>query len=634
MGIDGKQLLSSSVADGKLAEQYINSDGTRAMAANLAMGSFKITGLQDGTGSNDAVTKSQLDSAVTGLQWRAAVSANLLGNVQVTGLVGSAAETVIEGVTPASGDAYVVSATDGDSNIAGDVAVAVGDIVQYDGANWFLCLAHSSNLPPAAAYALMHDTETLVGTGFSGYSNGDLVDFDGATLYGSSSSPSAGHAYVVGDNGSVTCADLDEGDLLEYSGTAWVVLVTNSGGFVPDGTRAITGLTPPYVLIAPYVDSTDDGEIVSFDGASNTGTDTGDATDSASLLFQDPNHVGVYDNVGYVFEGTTPTGSWIQFTGAGQINAGAGLDKSANTIFVGDVNRGVQVNADDLEIDGSEIASSGLEQDATNSWQIRIASSAAGNGLSGGSGSALAVQPNTTDGGGVAGLEVAANGVRISTSAAGNGLQGGGGAALSVLPNTTDGGGVAGLETAANGVRIATSAAGNGLTGGGGAALSVQPNTTDGGGVPGLEVAANGIRLSTGAAGNGLTGGGGAALAVLAANTSIDVSGSGVLSSVPSSSNKDMTASVTSVDGDQATSTTMAAALAAGSYPVILVNGVQESVGSGVKTEVFYFSNDSGTTARTFANVASGDTLHFNGTIAGYELAASDRLDVLYEAAV
>lgn len=373
MGIDGKQLKASTVADSKLVEDYINSDGSQAMAAALPMGSQKITGLADGTVSTDAVTKGQLDSAVTGLQWRAPVVGNLLGNVQVTGLVGSAAETAIESTSPAAGDSYVVSSLDGDSNIGGDVAVAIGDIVQWSGSAWAIALAHSTNLPPAAAYGLMHDTETLVGTGFSGYSNGDLVDFDGATLYGSSSASAAGHGYVVGDNGSATTADINEGDFIEYSGTAWVELVSNSGGFIPTGTRAITGLEPPFVLIAPYTDATDDGKIVDFDGAGNTGSDTSEATDTSSLLFQDPGHVGIYDNLGYVFEGTVPTGSWIQFTGAGQINAGAGLDKSGNTIFTQSAEGSIAVAADSIDLSAANaVASGGGLRAGSNSWELEI----------------------------------------------------------------------------------------------------------------------------------------------------------------------------------------------------------------------------------------------------------------------
>jgi len=59
--------------------------------------------------------------------------------------------------------------------------------------------------------------------------------------------------------------------------------------------------------------------------------------------------------------GTTAI-TWVEFTRLGQIIAGAGLTKTGDTLNVGDANKGVQVNADDLQVDASEIAGDGLEQ--------------------------------------------------------------------------------------------------------------------------------------------------------------------------------------------------------------------------------------------------------------------------------
>ena len=55
------------------------------------------------------------------------------------------------------------------------------------------------------------------------------------------------------------------------------------------------------------------------------------------------------------------------------------------------------------------------------------------------------------------------------------------------------------------------------------------------------------------------------------------------------------------------------------------------NLGSGNKTEDCYFSNDSGSTAKTIANIAAGDTLYWNASNAGYELEASDDVDVKYQ---
>lgn len=95
--------------------------------------------------------------------------------------------------------------------------------------------------------------------------------------------------------------------------------------------------------------------------------------------------------------------------------------------------------------------------------------------------------------------------------------------------------------------------------------------------------------------------------------------------------NKEMAASLTSANGDQACSTVIAGTPANDSYVLVLVNGLGVTIGDGVKTKAAYFSADSGTTAKTLAGIASGDRLYWNGSIAGYQLATTDVLDFIYE---
>ena len=66
--------------------------------------------------------------------------------------------------------------------------------------------------------------------------------------------------------------------------------------------------------------------------------------------------------------------SWIQFSGAGQINAGAGLVKDGTTINLISANKGLTVNADDVEVSGSDIAGLGLEADLVSTWKINVKS--------------------------------------------------------------------------------------------------------------------------------------------------------------------------------------------------------------------------------------------------------------------
>jgi len=89
---------------------------------------------------------------------------------------------------------------------------------------------------------------------------------------------------------------------------------------------------------------------------------------------------------------------WSQ-SDIGAIGAGAGLTKTSNTLDVGDVDKGVQVNADDVQIDASEIASDGLAQVA-----------------GGGNEHLLAVKADSTTGGDTAPVTVGANGVGVDVT--------------------------------------------------------------------------------------------------------------------------------------------------------------------------------------------------------------------------
>jgi len=63
---------------------------------------------------------------------------------------------------------------------------------------------------------------------------------------------------------------------------------------------------------------------------------------------------------------------------------------------------------------------------------------------------------------------------------------------------------------------------------------------------------------------------------------------------------------------------------------IIKVNGLAAGL-SNDKSGPIYFSADGGTTAKTIANITAGDSLYWNGSIAGYELETSDDLDIAYQ---
>lgn len=96
--------------------------------------------------------------------------------------------------------------------------------------------------------------------------------------------------------------------------------------------------------------------------------------------------------------------------------------------------------------------------------------------------------------------------------------------------------------------------------------------------------------------------------------------------------NKAMVPSVTVADGDQAVPVAVAGTPATGSYVAVFVNGTRARIGDGTKVNVdCYFSADGGTTARALSAIVAGDTCHWNGSIVGFQLAATDFLDFDYE---
>lgn len=225
--------------------------------------------------------------------------------------------------------------------------------------------------------------------------------------------PATGDAYVVTTaNGAGDLATATVGDIWEYSGSAWAKVITGSGGFVPDGTRAVLSTTT--ALIAPYTDATDDGKIVSFDGTTNTGADTSEAADGSAILISGEN--SIYENDAYAFDGAVPTGTWVLMNAGGGLTAGNGITISSSIISVKpDVTTGgnivaLDVVANGVGLDVSDIAGTGIEADG--SGNLRLA--AQGNGIAGGAGSTLSVAADSTTGVTVAPVAVGGNGVGVT----------------------------------------------------------------------------------------------------------------------------------------------------------------------------------------------------------------------------
>lgn len=289
------------------------------------------------------------------------------------------------------------------------------------------------------------------------------------------------------------------------------------------GTQTVDGVAlsaNDRVLVKDQSAGADNGIYLCAAGAWTRTTDADSSADVTAGMYAWVEEGTVNGDTGWILTTNNPitlaTTALVfsQFSGAGQIVAGAGLTKNGNTLDVG-AGSGITVAADSVAITTAGVT------------ETHLSTSVAGAGLTGGGGAALAVGAGT-------GITVNANDVAISaggvgvtqlaTAVAGNGLTGGGGAALAVGAGSGIQVNADDVAIAAGGVtatHLAAAVAGNGLTGGGGSALAVGAGTGIAVGADTVGIAAGGVgitELSTAVAGNGLTGGGGAALAVGAGN--------------------------------------------------------------------------------------------------------------------
>jgi hypothetical protein len=317
---------------------------------------------------------------------------------------------------------------------------------------------------------------------------------------------------------------------------------------------------------------------------------------------------------------------FTQFTGAGSIVAGAGLTKTGSTLDVNVDNTTIEINSDTLRIKDLGVATAKLDNLAVTTGKIAAQAVDFTKFVRGTSGTLVIAQ-----GAGADSQYVAMSGDALITNAGVITIE-----ALAVTTGKINNLAVTTGKLAADAVdnsKLADDAVQteNILN------LAVTTGKIDNLAVTTGKLAATSVtaaKLGSDVAGNGLTGGNGSALVVLATNDSIVVSAGGVRAAVPVTTNKIITAVVTTADGDAATAGGDALASTPGGdgYVAVRINGIGVQVGDGNKTKSCYFSADGGTTARAFSAIVAGDRLYWNGSIAGYQLDTSDTIDFIYNA--
>ncbi len=153
-------------------------------------------------------------------------------------------------------------------------------------------------------------------------------------------SPAAGDAYVVNTWG----AGYTDGDIVQYDGASWVVILDEGGTGEPaNGTRVVvTGGT------AAGSFATHENEIATYNSVTDTWSFETPANSWAALVDGSDAGGGYWEGTTWTYDGTGT--EWIMFGGAGQISAGAGLTLDGNTMNAG-AGDGIEVTADHIHVE-------------------------------------------------------------------------------------------------------------------------------------------------------------------------------------------------------------------------------------------------------------------------------------------
>ena len=196
-----------------------------------------------------------------------------------------------------------------------------------------------------------------------------------------------------------------DGDIVEYSGTAWVRIQAATSGEPANGTRVIVRL-----LGGGGAGSFtgQGGKVSTYDATANTWSHAAPADGWAALVI---GNGGVWSDTGWTYTGE----AWVQFTGTGLINAGSGLTKDGNTLNVGRGD-GISVGNDTVNVDLTS-SNPGLELTGTSpNKTLQVMADGAHGIIRGGSGVEIELAATSAKGG----LVVDSDGVRSMQFYAGN----------------------------------------------------------------------------------------------------------------------------------------------------------------------------------------------------------------------
>lgn len=301
------------------------------------------------------------------------------GDDAVKYYTGAAWETLINGVTSAG--TYASAMTVGESN-AGEITLTLN---LADGSN--------AGLLTSAFYTLLNNS-----TASSTASTLAKRDADGRLQVAAPENDldAANKAYV-----DATRSGLDVKESVRVATTAAVLLASGlENGDVIDGVTLATGNR---VLVKNQGTASENGiYVVQATGAAVRATDADTSAEVTSGMFTFVSEGTINADSGWVLStndtitlGTTGL-TFVQFSGAGQVTAGAGLTKSGNTLdVVGTADR-ITVNADSVDISSTYAGQSTITTLGTittgvwNGTDIAVADGGTGSGTADGARTNLA----------------------------------------------------------------------------------------------------------------------------------------------------------------------------------------------------------------------------------------------------
>lgn len=137
-------------------------------------------------------------------------------------------------------------------------------------------------------------------------------------------SPVIGDIVVAENSGTPSAGTSDAlgaGDVAEFDGTSWQLIIAASGGFVPSGTRLIVG-SGTFISAGGLTDGSDEGKIATFDGTSLSPSSFSSPVDGTVVSIARDG--ALYENKILMFDGAVPTGLW-------QVAGGVATSHSALT---------------------------------------------------------------------------------------------------------------------------------------------------------------------------------------------------------------------------------------------------------------------------------------------------------------